>query len=119
MKQNNIVIFTVISIFIAALLSIISSFGIIEISPSILFMFRWFAIISLVYYGIKKKSLTTWILVSMVIGAEIGSDFQEFSQSLKVLSQIFLRMIKTIIAPLLFGTLVVGIAGHSDIKQVG
>ena len=34
-------------------------------------------------------------------------------------SQIFLRLIKTIIAPLLFATLVVGIAGHSNLKQVG
>lgn len=38
---------------------------------------------------------------------------------MRVLSQIFLRMIKTIIAPLLFGTLVVGIAGHLSLKQVG
>jgi proton glutamate symport protein len=36
-----------------------------------------------------------------------------------VLSNIFLRMVKTIIAPILFSTLVVGIAGHSDLKQVG
>ena len=39
--------------------------------------------------------------------------------SLRLLSQIFLRMIKTIIAPLLFATLVVGIAGHPNLKQVG
>jgi proton glutamate symport protein len=55
----------------------------------------------------------------MVIGAEIGNDFPEFAINLRVLSQIFLKLIKTIIAPLLFGTLVVGIAGHSDLKQVG
>lgn len=55
----------------------------------------------------------------MVIGVEVGLDFPEFSQNLKVVSQIFLRLIKSIIAPLLFGTLVYGIAGHSNIKQVG
>jgi proton glutamate symport protein len=55
----------------------------------------------------------------MVVGIEIGLDFPEFSQNLKILSQIFLRLIKSIIAPLLFGTLVYGIAGHSNIKQVG
>src|SRR5713226_7382388 len=55
----------------------------------------------------------------MVIGAEIGHDRPEFAVNLRVLSLIFLRMIKTIIAPLLFGTLVVGIAGHSNLKQVG
>ncbi|MBI2417975.1 MAG: cation:dicarboxylase symporter family transporter [Ignavibacteriales bacterium] len=69
---------------------------------------------------IKKISLTHWIMISMVVGAYIGWAFPEFSQNLKVLSNIFLRLIKSLIVPLLFGTLVVGIAGHSDdIKKVG
>jgi len=55
----------------------------------------------------------------MVIGVEIGLDFPAFATNLKVLSNIFLRLVKTIIAPILFSTLVVGIAGHSDLKQVG
>ena len=55
----------------------------------------------------------------MVLGVELGWMFPEFSQNLKVLSHVFLRMIKTIIAPILFSTLVVGIAGHSNLKQVG
>src|SRR5262249_21640027 len=80
---------------------------------------RWAAIGVLFGYGVKRKSLTTWILICMVIGAEIGHDAPGFAVNLRVLSLIFLRMIKTIIAPLLFGTLVVGIAGHSNLKQVG
>jgi proton glutamate symport protein len=80
---------------------------------------RWVVIFALCYYGYKKKNLTTWILVSMAAGAEIGYDFPDFAKNLKILSDIFLRLIKTIIAPLLIGTLVVGIAGHSDMKQVG
>jgi proton glutamate symport protein len=55
----------------------------------------------------------------MLIGAEVGHDFPEFAQYLKIVSKIFLKLIKTIVAPLLFGTLVVGIAGHADLKQVG
>jgi proton glutamate symport protein len=55
----------------------------------------------------------------MIIGVEIGLNFPEFAQNLIVLSRIFLRLIKTIIAPILFATLVVGIAGHSNLKQVG
>src|SRR5690606_14351824 len=81
--------------------------------------FRWLGILGLVVYGLKKKSLTAWILISMVIGVEIGHDFPENAVKLQVLSKIFLKMIKTIVAPLLFATLVYGIAGHSDIKQVG
>ncbi len=80
---------------------------------------RWIAIAGLSAYAARRRSLTTWILVSMIVGAEIGHDWPEAAVSLRVLSQIFLRMIKTIIAPLLFGTLVVGIAGHADLKQVG
>ena len=55
----------------------------------------------------------------MVVGAEFGHDLPSMSQNLQVLSDIFLRMIKTIIAPLLFSTLVVGIAGHANLKQIG
>jgi proton glutamate symport protein len=55
----------------------------------------------------------------MVAGAEFGYDAPEIAKKLQVFSDIFLRMIKTIIAPLLFSTLVVGIAGHADIKQIG
>ena len=80
---------------------------------------RWIAIAGLGVYALHRRSLTTWILVSMIVGAEIGHDWPQAAVSLRVLSQIFLRMIKTIIAPLLFGTLVVGIAGHADLRQVG
>ena len=55
----------------------------------------------------------------MLAGAEVGYDFPDVAVNLKVISTAFLKLIKTIIAPLLFGTLVVGIAGHSNIKQVG
>jgi len=55
----------------------------------------------------------------MLAGAEFGHDFQTVAIHLNIISKIFLNLIKTIIAPLLFGTLVVGIAGHSNIRQVG
>src|SRR5688500_18764652 len=83
------------------------------------FLLRWLVIVALCWYAAKRRSLTTWILVSMVIGATIGHDFPEVAVGLRILSQIFLKLIKTIIAPLLFATLVVGIAGHSNLKQVG
>jgi len=69
---------------------------------------------------IRRISLTQWILISMVIGTLIGWAFPASAQELKPLSQIFLRMIKSLIAPLIFATLVVGIAGHGDdMKRVG
>jgi len=55
----------------------------------------------------------------MIVGVEIGLNFPAFAPNLQILSKIFLRLIKTIIAPILFATLVVGIAGHSNLQQVG
>src|SRR5260370_23945302 len=104
---------------LAVAASVADSQGILHLPNSALLVSRWTAIAALFIYGIKRKSLTTWILVCMVIGAELGHDAPSFAMNLRVLSLIFLRMIKTIIAPLLFGTLVVGIAGHSNLKQVG
>jgi proton glutamate symport protein len=80
---------------------------------------RWIAIVALVAYGLRRRSLTTWIFVAMVAGAELGHDAPNVAINLRVLSVIFLRLIKTIIAPLLFSTLVAGIAGHADLKKVG
>jgi proton glutamate symport protein len=83
------------------------------------FLGRWVGLAGLVLYAWRRRSLTAWILVSMALGAEIGHDWPAIGQSARLLSQIFLRLIKTIIAPLLFATLVVGIAGHSNLRQVG
>ncbi|MFZ4559909.1 MAG: dicarboxylate/amino acid:cation symporter [Saprospiraceae bacterium] len=80
---------------------------------------RWAALFALGYLTWKRKSLTVWILFSLVLGAEVGFDFPQFADWYNVLSKMFIKLIKTIIAPLLFGTLIVGIAGHADMKQVG
>lgn len=87
--------------------------------PEICKWARWFGCASLVYYAFRKGSLATWILISMVLGTEIGYTFSDLGPNLRVFSNIFLRCIKTIIAPLLFSTLVVGIAGHANMKEVG
>ena len=78
--------------------------------------------------GVRRITQTQWIVVAMVVGVLVGWLFPErptgqagFEASdLQVLSSIFLRMIKSLIVPLLFSTLVVGIAGHGDdMKRVG
>src|SRR5437867_1767672 len=80
---------------------------------------RGLPLIALISFGIHRRSLTWWILISMVIGTMFGHDFPARAATLGVLSQIFLRLIKTIVAPLLFATLVTGIAGHADLKKIG
>src|SRR6185503_17512609 len=70
--------------------------------------------------SIRRISLTQWIIVSMIVGVLLGWLAPGFAVALKPLSTIFLNMIKSLIAPLLFATLVVGIAGHGDdMKKVG
>ncbi|NGM61316.1 cation:dicarboxylase symporter family transporter [Sphingobacterium sp. SGG-5] len=83
------------------------------------YLIRWLLLGMVIHYGFIKKTLTFWILASLFVGVSIGHDFPMFGQDLRLLSQIFLKLIKVIIGPLLFATLVYGIAGHSDIRQVG
>jgi len=68
---------------------------------------------------VRRPSLTTWILFAIVVGGAFGYFFPTAATELRVLSTIFIRLIRTIVAPLLFATLVVGIAGHGNLKQVG
>ncbi|HEU4687157.1 MAG TPA: cation:dicarboxylase symporter family transporter, partial [Vicinamibacterales bacterium] len=107
-----------ITITLAAVIAVLDFIGI-TVNPTVAFASRWLAIAALCAFAAQRRSLTIWILVSMVIGAEVGHDFPEVAMGLRVLAQIFLRLIRTIVAPLLFATLVVGIAGHSNLKQVG
>jgi len=107
------------TISITLVLLVLKANALLEIHSSILLLSRLLTIVFLFVYAFRKRSLTTWILVCMVAGAEFGYDIPETAKKLQVFSDIFLRMIKTIIAPLLFSTLVVGIAGHANLKQIG
>jgi len=80
---------------------------------------RWTAIFIFALFGLYKRSLTTWIFVAMLAGAALGHDWPQVAVNLRVISMIFLRLIQTIIALLIFATLVSGIATHSDLKKVG
>jgi proton glutamate symport protein len=108
-----------IVITVVIILQVLVHWQIISLTLLLMTILRWTAIAMIIGYAIMRKSLTTWILISMLIGAEFGYDFPAVASHLNIISKIFLRMIKTIIAPLLFATLVYGIAGHANLKQVG
>src|SRR5437762_11799819 len=55
----------------------------------------------------------------MLGGLELGLDAPAFASNLRFLSDIFLRLIKVIVAPLILGTLITGIAGHGELRKVG
>jgi proton glutamate symport protein len=121
MKHSNrsflILLFAVLSLVIV--LNLGQFYGFWLLNETVLVICRWIAVGMLCWYAFRRKSLTSWILVSMVIGVEFGHDLPSIAIHLNIFSKIFLRMVKTIIAPLLFATLVVGIAGHSNLRQVG
>jgi Na+/H+-dicarboxylate symporter len=80
---------------------------------------RWAGLLALAFGGVRRGSLTYWIFFAMLMGLEIGLDWPQFAGHLRVLSDIFLRLIKVIVAPLILGTLITGIAGHGDLRKVG
>ena len=67
----------------------------------------------------KSSKLTLAIFLSLILGVIVGWLAPDFAQKMQPLATIFLNMVKMIIAPLLFATLVVGIAGHGDAKSIG
>ena len=80
---------------------------------------RFGLILGLFFIAFVRKKMALWIFSAMVLGIEVGMDFPAFSLEMERFAKIFLRLIKTLVAPLIFATLVVGIAGHSNLKQVG
>ncbi len=80
---------------------------------------RWGGLLAFLLLGFRKRSLTYWIFVAMLVGLEIGLDRPQLAEHLRILSDIFLRLIKVIVAPLILGTLVTGVAGHGNLKSVG
>jgi len=67
----------------------------------------------------KKMGLTTQIFIGLILGVVFGYLFPEFALKFKPAGDIFLRMIKMIVVPLVFSALIVGIAGTGDFKQLG
>jgi len=77
------------------------------------------ALLLLVIAALRQRSLTMWIFVAMLLGLEIGLDHPQFAEHLRILSDIFLRLIKVIVAPLILATLITGIAGHGNLREIG
>jgi proton glutamate symport protein len=108
-----------ISFTLAVLVHLACHYLVIRVPSFILVILRWIPLAFFLIYAVKRKKLTTWIFLSMLAGVEFGYDVPMVAKELNVVSQIFIHLVKTIIAPLLFGTLVTGIAGHANLKQVG
>ncbi|MFD2744430.1 MULTISPECIES: dicarboxylate/amino acid:cation symporter [Sphingobacterium] len=119
MQKSKIAFVTLITIALASIITLLSEFEIVSISSTGMMAVRWVTAVVLVLNALVRRNLTTWILTSMALGVFIGVDFPNVARALQPLSQGFIKLVKTIVGPILFATLVYGIAGHSDLKQVG
>src|ERR1700761_5442801 len=80
---------------------------------------RVLGVVALLIFATLRRSLSVWMFIAMVAGAELGFDAPKFAVQMRFLSDIFLRLIQCVVAPLIFAMLVVGIASHGDLKSVG
>jgi len=117
--KNKLLFAALLSATIAIVVSLLASTHLVSLPVPVAAVLRWLTIFLIAAYATSRRSLTAWILVGLLAGAEFGHDVPAVAAKLQFLGTIFLRLIKVIIAPLLFGTLVVGIAGHADLKKVG
>jgi proton glutamate symport protein len=117
--KNKLLAALAVAATVAIVVSLLDGWGVASLPRLVPVILRWVAIALLAWYAGARRSLTAWILVGLAAGAELGHDWPSVAEKVQFLGTIFLRLIKVIIAPLLFGTLVVGIAGHADLKKVG
>ena len=119
MAKSRLPLVAVLFLLLAGLITVLAAYRVVALPPAVPMAARWLALLVTAAAVAPRRSLTLWIVFSMLVGIELGHDAPGVAMSLKVLSDAFLRLVKTIIAPLVFATLVVGIAGHANLKQVG
>jgi proton glutamate symport protein len=117
--KNKLLLAAIVAATIAIAASLLVSTQWLPFAPLFPTILRWLAILLIAAHATSRRSLTAWILVGLLAGAEFGHDAPSAAVKLQLLGTIFLRLIRVIIAPLLFAVLVVGIAGHADLKKVG
>ena len=68
---------------------------------------------------INFKNLTVQVIIGIILGITVGFLFPEFGAKLKILADIFIKLVKMVIAPIVFFTVVIGIGSMGDLKKVG
>jgi proton glutamate symport protein len=82
-------------------------------------MLRWVGLALLTAHAVRRRSLLEWTFLAMLAGAELGLDAPAAAVQTRFAADIFLRLIRMIVAPLIFGGIVTGIAGHGELRGVG
>ena len=122
--MNSILRLATLPVLLAALLVYflcewLGASGALAIPQNLLILVRYGTLALAIAFGLHRPKLTHWIFISMLVGMAVGYDFPEVAKNLNVLSKIFMKLVKCVIAPLILGTLITGIAGHSNVKQLG
>src|ERR1700730_10007334 len=105
--KNKILAATIAVATLASAFSLLSSKNMLPLPPFVPMALRWLAIALIAASAIRRRSITRCILVVLLAGAELGHDWRGVDSSLQFLGTISCRPNRVIIAPLLFGTLVV------------
>jgi len=80
---------------------------------------RWIGIAFFLVFTVRRPSLMTWTFLAMLAGIELGIDAPRVAAQVRLPGDLFLRLIRMIVSPLLFATITTGIAGHNELKSVG
>src|SRR3954468_8508425 len=102
MPKKRIRIIVLISLTLILIVHLLNYYYVTHFSKEVLLALRLLVCLVLIVYAVRRKKLTTWILVSMWIGAELGHDLPGIAMHLRIIGQVFLKLVKCIIAPLLF-----------------
>jgi proton glutamate symport protein len=80
---------------------------------------RWLGIAFFTAIVLRKPSLMSWTFLAMLAGIECGVDAPRIAAQVRLPGDLFLRLIRMIVAPLVFATITTGIAGHGQLSSVG
>ena len=80
---------------------------------------RWIGIACFAVFAVRRPSLMIWTFLAMIAGVELGIDAPHAAAQVRLPGDLFLRLIRMIVAPLLFATITTGIAGHNELRSVG
>lgn len=80
---------------------------------------RWLGLALATVHAVRRGSLLEWTFLAMLAGAEFGLDAPAAASQTRFAADIFLRLIRMLVAPLIFGGIVTGIAGHGELRGVG
>jgi proton glutamate symport protein len=105
--------------FLGLALWLIGAAAPLALHPSIGIALRVIAILLFAAASVLRPSLVRWTFLAMLAGVELGFDAPHFAVQIRFLGDLFLRLIRMIVAPLIFATIATGIAGHSQLRSIG